>query len=262
MLTESAYADDRNLRSRMAIWAYAEEPPDPAWRTSSVAWDGTQVVLDAGCGNGFDLRQLIAHRRCGPVVGMDLSAGMLRSVRDVGEQGRVSLVQADLQRCPLRAASVDVGLAMHMLYHVPDVPAAVRELRRVVKPGGVVLASTNSGSSMSEIHRLFDAVISELAGEPVTAMPSLSFSTESGQAMLAAEFSEVELFRQEHSLSIPDPEPVVRYLDSVRAPILSHAGRQFDFDAALAMLADRVAAVIQEVGTFRATSCSGVFACR
>lgn len=220
MLTESAYADDKNLRSRMAIWAYAEAPPDPAWRTSSVAWDGTQVVLDAGCRNGFDLRQLIAHRRRGSAVGIDLSAGMLRSARDVREPGRV------------------------------------------VKPGGFVLASANSGSAMSEIHRLFDAVISDLVGEPVTAMPSLSFSSESGQAVLAAEFSDVELFWQEHSLSIPAPEPIVRYLDSVRAPILSYVGRQFDFDVALAMLADRVAAVIEEHGAFRATSRSGVFACR
>jgi hypothetical protein len=36
MLTGSAYADDRHLRSRMAIYAYAEAPGDPRWRTSMI----------------------------------------------------------------------------------------------------------------------------------------------------------------------------------------------------------------------------------
>jgi hypothetical protein len=72
-LTESAYADDRHLRSRMGIWAYAEAAPDPGWRLAAVPWDGTQVVADVGCGNGFDLRQLVPGGRCGHAVGIDLT---------------------------------------------------------------------------------------------------------------------------------------------------------------------------------------------
>ena len=41
-LTGSAYADDRHIRSRMAIYAYAETAADPRWRTSVIPWDGTQ----------------------------------------------------------------------------------------------------------------------------------------------------------------------------------------------------------------------------
>jgi hypothetical protein len=58
-LAGSAYADDRHIRSRTAIYAYAETVPDPRWRTSVIPWDGTQVVADVGCGNGFDLRQIV-----------------------------------------------------------------------------------------------------------------------------------------------------------------------------------------------------------
>ena len=46
---------------------------------------------------------------------------------------------------------MDVALAMHMLYHVPDIPAAVRELRRSTRPVGTVLASTNGTGSLSEV---------------------------------------------------------------------------------------------------------------
>ena len=117
MLTRSAYADDRHLRSRMAIYRYAEAPADPGWRISPVAWDGTQVVADVGCGNGFDLRQLVPGGRCRHAFGLDLSAGMLRSLEELARSsGRLTLIQGDAQRLPLRDGSIDVALAMHMLY--------------------------------------------------------------------------------------------------------------------------------------------------
>jgi ubiquinone/menaquinone biosynthesis C-methylase UbiE len=147
-LTRSAYADDRHLRSRTAIYAYAESRADPRWRTSLFPWDGTQIVADVGCGNGFDLRHIVPQGRCRHAIGIDLSAGMLRSLEDLRQSGRLSLVEADAQRLPLADESVDVAMAMHMLYHVPDVPAAIRELRRITKREGVVLASTNSSSNL------------------------------------------------------------------------------------------------------------------
>ena len=135
-MTGSAYADDRHLRSRMAIYAYAETAADPRWRTLVISWDGTQVVADVGCGNGFDLRQIVPQGRCRHAIGLDLSAGMLRSLEDLRQSGSLSLVQADAQRLPLPDRSVDVAMAMHMLYHVPDVPAAIRELRRITSGAG------------------------------------------------------------------------------------------------------------------------------
>jgi SAM-dependent methyltransferase len=98
MLTQSAYADDRHLRSRMAIYRYAEVPADPGWRISPVAWDGTQVVADVGCGNGFDLRQLVPGGRCRYAFGLDLSGGMLCTLEELARtSGRLTLVQADAE---------------------------------------------------------------------------------------------------------------------------------------------------------------------
>jgi SAM-dependent methyltransferase len=262
ILTESAYADDSKIRSRQAIFAFADQRPGLSWRTAPVAWDGTQVVLDAGCGNGLDLRRIVAQGSCRRVVGMDLSAGMLRSVRDCADPDRVWLVQADVQQCPLRDASVDVAMAMHMLYHVPDVPAAVRELRRVLRPGGTLLASTNAGGSMSQITAVFESAVSRLLGRPVRTMPPLSFTTETGAQALRREFADVTLYSQVVTLSVPGPEPVVAYIDSVREPILSYVGEQFDFDAALAQAAASVSREVAERGAFRVTASSGVFACR
>jgi 2-polyprenyl-3-methyl-5-hydroxy-6-metoxy-1,4-benzoquinol methylase len=92
---------------------------------------------------------------------------------------------------------------MQMLYHVPDVPAAVGELRRIVRPSGVVLGSTNSGGMLAEVYDLFDAAVSDFLGRPVRARSALSFTTETGTAVLEAEFSGVILHRHEVPPGIP-----------------------------------------------------------
>jgi SAM-dependent methyltransferase len=261
-LTRSAYADDRNLRSRQAIFAYADAPADPRWRTSHVRWDGTQVVADVGCGNGVDLRQLVPDGRCRHAIGVDVSAGMLRSLANLRGSDRLTLIQADVQQLPLADASVDVALAMHMLYHVPDIGAAVRELRRIVKPGGTVLASTNSAGTPAEIHEVLNAAVSAQLGTAIAPMPALSFTIQTGGAALGAVFSQVTLHSHDVPLSFPDAEPVVRYLASVREPIMANIEEPFDFDAVLAEIATRVNHVIRTQGLFRTTFRSGVFVCR
>lgn len=261
MLTGSAYADDRHLRSRRAIYAYAETAADPRWRTSMIPWDGTQIVADVGCGNGFDLRQIVPQGRCRHAIGLDLSAGMLRSLADLRQSRRLSLVQADAQRLPLPDQSVDVALAMHMLYHVPDVPAAIRELRRITKPGGVVLASTNSAAHLAEIAALVDAAMRRQLGRPAGTMPADSFTTETGTALLSKEFASVTLRTVDVPLSIPSPQPVVTYVGSIREPTLAAVREPLDFDAVLDDIAMMVEQAIQAEGSFRATSHMGVFIC-
>ena len=66
-------------------------------------------------------------------------AGPVRGARSAG---------ASVAALPFAAGTFDAVLAMHMLYHAPDVTAAVVELRRVLRPGGVVLASTLSGDHL------------------------------------------------------------------------------------------------------------------
>ena len=246
----------------MAIYAYAETAADPRWRTSVIPWDGTQIVADVGCGNGFDLRQIVPQGRCRHAIGLDLSAGMLRSLEHLCQSGGLSLIQADAQRLPLPDQSVDVALAMHMLYHVPDLPAAIGELRRITTPGGTVLASTNSPAHLAEIDELLAATLSGQLDRPVRAMPALSFTTQSGAAMLAREFSSVTLRTLDAPLSIPVAQPVLAYVGSMREPILASVGEALDFDAVLDDIAVRVEQVIQARGSFRATTHMGVFICR
>jgi SAM-dependent methyltransferase len=246
----------------MSIFAYVEGPADPGWRLSPVAWDGSQLVADIGCGNGVDLRQIIPDGRCRHAIGIDLSAGMLRTLGNLRDSGRLTVLQGDAEQLPLADDSVDVALAMHMLYHVPDLDAAVRELRRIVKPGGTVLASTNRPGSLSEIFGLFSDALREHLDHSAGTLPPLTFTTQNGATVLEREFSQVTLHRKDFPLAFPAAQPVRDYLDSLREPSLAHVGRPVDFDAVLDEVCARIDAVIAADGRFLATFRTGVFACR
>jgi ubiquinone/menaquinone biosynthesis C-methylase UbiE len=98
-----------------------------------------EVVLDAGCGTGWlaaGLRKAAPHVR---VVGLDLSTGMLERARGAGAW---PLLQGDAQRLPFGDASVDLVVSRGVLHHLPDVPAALAEWHRVLRPAGAVVVTS------------------------------------------------------------------------------------------------------------------------
>jgi SAM-dependent methyltransferase len=97
-----------------------------------------QVLLDFGCGSGAQAL-LFAHQ-VGRVVGVDVVPGHVRALqaaaRAQGVAGRTAAVLYDGDRLPLADASVDVVISCEVLEHVADEATALREIRRVLRPGG------------------------------------------------------------------------------------------------------------------------------
>lgn len=137
ILANSAYADGRHLAARQSIYRWQQPRYDlPGIVLEELA--GTSgIVLDAGCGNGKFVSRLHKDRPDLQVVGMDISAGILADVEK-------PVLVADAQALPFADDSADAVLALHMLYHVSDIEATIEELARVLRPGGVLIASTNS----------------------------------------------------------------------------------------------------------------------
>jgi ubiquinone/menaquinone biosynthesis C-methylase UbiE len=97
-----------------------------------------ETVLDAGCGTGWLAAGLPRALPGLSVIGVDLSPGMIDHARAAGAW---PLVRADAQRLPLATASVDLIVTRGVLHHLPDVPAALTEWRRLLRPGGAVVVT-------------------------------------------------------------------------------------------------------------------------
>ncbi len=91
-------------------------------------------VLEVGCGTGLILQRLarIASR----AVGVDLSPGMLARARARG----LEVQEGDATALPFPDASFDAAVSFKVLAHVPDIRAAMSEMARVVRPGGILAA--------------------------------------------------------------------------------------------------------------------------
>jgi ubiquinone/menaquinone biosynthesis C-methylase UbiE len=98
-------------------------------------------VLDVGCGPGFFCAELLDE--VGPggrVVGLDGSPQMLAlAERRCHGHDNVELREADATSLPVGDASFDAALCVQVLEYVPDVPAALAELCRALRPGGRVV---------------------------------------------------------------------------------------------------------------------------
>jgi SAM-dependent methyltransferase len=262
---DTAYGDDANLAARQAIYRYQVDAVEFfGWALGQVEWRGDERVVDVGCGRGQYLARLAAHGMARFPVGMDLSTGMLASVRRRWPDGVAApaLVNADAERLPVRDDVADVALAMHMLYHVPDIPQAIAELRRIVRPGGTLLVAGQRAGGLAELYQLRWDAITAIAGRPVEPWSWVArFNLDNGVPLLHAAFEHVDVHRLDRELRVPEPEPVVAFLDSMSLPDeVLPAG--LDWSEVVAEMRRRAAARIADEGFFGVTVRLGVLVCR
>lgn len=245
------YRDSGRLQARMSIYSFTVPQMDfLGWVLDHTDWPTGAVVVDVGSGSGQYLVRL-GDSNGVRGVGLDLSAGMVaETVAAAGVAGAVG----DVRRLPLRTRAVDRVLALHMLYHCADVDAAVAELRRIMRPGGVTLVVTNGDRHGHH------ALIDEAAGQPL-ARASSGFTIENGEAVLRRHFDSVTLDAVERELRVPTPEPVVRFVASMRSwyePVLPDGLAWSRFMANIERL---VGQRIERDGEYLAPTHSGVFTC-
>lgn len=127
--------------ARAADWD-SRFPDDGPVYAAAVAELGLRVgdrVLDAGCGTGRALPPLrAAVGPSGVVVGADLTPAMLEAAVRAGRHRDGQLLLADVAALPLRCRSLDAVFGAGLISHLPRPAENLRELARVVRPGGVL----------------------------------------------------------------------------------------------------------------------------
>jgi len=126
------------------------------WGLQQVPLEKHFTMLDVGCGGGRTIQKLAAIASEGKVYGIDHSAASVAAARGANAQtiaeDRVDIQQGSVSDLPFPNNMFDVVTAVETHYYWPDLIADLREIRRVLKPGGrlVVIAETYKG-------RRFDA---------------------------------------------------------------------------------------------------------
>jgi ubiquinone/menaquinone biosynthesis C-methylase UbiE len=121
------------------------------WGLEQVTVPKNAMILDVGCGGGRTVRRLAALAPEGKVVGLDYSAASVAVSRDMNAQeietGRVQIEQGSVAALPFSDLTFDIVTAVETHYYWPELPANVREILRVLKPGGtfVLIAETYRG---------------------------------------------------------------------------------------------------------------------
>ncbi|MGD0239492.1 MAG: methyltransferase domain-containing protein [Streptosporangiaceae bacterium] len=210
-LREVQYKTDVNLAARQSIYAYQQPRIDLAREALDLAdLDGAEAVADVGCGNGLYLAELARRGHEGPVLGVDMSPGMLTAARS--RAPRAALLVADAAALPVRDGAVGLTLAMHMLYHVPEPDRAVRELRRITRPGGRLIVGLNGADHLRELRGLIAEGLASLGQPPVR--PRERIDLDQGELLLRSVFASVTRHDFVGQLQVPSTEPIAAYVRS------------------------------------------------
>ncbi len=159
-LRQGQYKDATNLNARILIHQHfsraAESWDDFILRNLQLSTG--QTVLELGCGNASQTRHnRWAYPESLQYYLVDFSLGMLQEAfSEMHGDARLFFTVQDAQALAFPPNSFDLITANHMLYHVPDIGLALREIHRLLKPGGRLLAATNGQGHMQDLDELLE----------------------------------------------------------------------------------------------------------
>jgi ubiquinone/menaquinone biosynthesis C-methylase UbiE len=175
---------------------FAQWPPKLADIAEIAAGDR---VLDVACGTGVLARE--AAVRVGPsgrVTGLDLNEGMLAVARRLRPE--IDWRHGDALDLPFADHAFDVVLSQFALMFFPDRPLALREMWRVLAPGGRLAVAVCAPLEETRGYRAFADILRREAGEAAAAMVEGYFALG----------DEAELLRMARVAEIPDPRVVTQ----------------------------------------------------
>ena len=223
-LKTDQYKDSSNLDARVEIHKRFSTNPY-GWFNwvfdTLLKLPANAKILELGSGPAYLWKECSNRIPTGwDITLSDLSSGMLDAAwRNLVVTGRnFKFKEIDAQSIPFEDETFDAVIANFMLYHVPDRPKAIAEIKRVLKPGGHLIAATVGDHHLQEMMEVLRKVHISKTWESY-ANP---FTLESGLEQLKPFFPNVTMSRYEDNLHVTEIEPMMAYVrSSLRAADLS-----------------------------------------
>lgn len=182
----------RGFFGRVALWRMNKSHSTLTdWGLTHTTVELGFTVLDVGCGGGRTISKLAAMAARGKVHGIDYSEESVAASRRYNAQairaGRVEIGQADVEKLPFPDNAFDLVTGVETHFWWADIAAALREIRRVLKPGGRVVL-------IAEVYKGADALASRLCEKvaPVTGMKMFTID-EHREVLASAGFADVRV---------------------------------------------------------------------
>ena len=211
-------------------------------------------ILELGCGDGtLWTENLSLIPEDISVTLSDISSGMLRDARRAigSSDTRFAFRAFDCKKIPYKDESFDLVIANHVLFYCDDIPAVLKEVCRVLSPGGHFLCSAYGKAHMQEVSQL----VEDFDDRIVLSADKLyeRFGRENGRKILEPFFPDAKWHSYEDFLLVQDAEPLISYVLSCHGNqnqyILDHY-KEF-----------RAFAAKKTAKGFRITKDAGVFFC-
>lgn len=259
------YETSENLERRIRLHDYSTSPQDwMNWVYERLQPEAGERILEIGCGNGKLWQRNIQTLPEGLQLTLtDRSKGMLEQAgkslapyRDLLKKKRISIDYRvmDAENLCLPEKYYDKIVANHMLYHVENREACLREIQSALKDSGSFFCSTIGNSHMKELHEIVSSFDRRIE-MPFSGLTK-GFRLENGEGQLCKFFAVVECERQENDLVVDNAEVVYDYVYSYpgNAPCILEQ-RETEFRELLEKMLRREGAIYIHKDT-------GMFICR
>lgn len=225
-LKKSQYGNSENLEARIRLHKQFSTNPKGVYHwffDHALEQIPAQAsILEVGSGSG-ELWAMCKDRVPAgwDVTLSDFAMGILNDAKKKldGVAFEPEYREIDVQSIPYPDESFDAVFANFMLYHVPDRDKAISELRRVLKPNGVLFACTLGNNHMREYNQLVYKILFDADFQ--TSIIHGEFSIENANEQLQKSFGQIELVFYDDGLRVTEAEPVVDYFLSLALPIIT-----------------------------------------
>lgn len=183
------------------------------WLDKYMPADGTGLKLaDIGCGTGYHLKRY--KDRGFEITGVDGSEDMLKQAR-IANPG-IEFLKTDVDEIPLPSATYDFALCIEVLRYLPDILPCIKEIKRVLKPGGTALI-TAAPTFQATLYPIVNKLVLKTKKENFTQLKQYFHTfSELKEASQKAGFGDVEI----HGVYGGNSIWLERFVPSVIPPFL------------------------------------------